>query len=273
MSGKVVLVTGCSEGGIGFSLCEEFAQAGCKVYATARRLEAMKSFSSPSIERLTLDVTSDEDVERVIEHIVKTEGRIDVVVNNAGIGCFGPAIDIPMEQVKKTFDTNTFGVLRVARCAIPHMAARKSGLIITIGSIVGDIPTAWHGIYSASKAAAHALTEILWMECKPLNVDVMLVAPGGVKSNLPTNAAPVFGLPPQSLYKSFIDQIIARMHASQSSGSMPTDKFAQAIVSKALSTKPPLYFSLGANAGLFGFLRWLPRGWVLGFLWKRLSRK
>ncbi|OBZ78692.1 NADPH-dependent 1-acyldihydroxyacetone phosphate reductase [Grifola frondosa] len=152
-SPKVVLITGCSKGGIGFSLCEEFASQGCKVYATARKLESMEGFAHENIEQLKLDVTSDEDVHEVISTVIEREGRIDVVVNNAGAACMGPLIDISMDDIRRTYETNTFSIIRMAKAIIPYMAARKSGTIVNIGSVVGETPTPWSGVYASTKSA------------------------------------------------------------------------------------------------------------------------
>ncbi|KII94121.1 hypothetical protein PLICRDRAFT_153495 [Plicaturopsis crispa FD-325 SS-3] len=272
-SSKVVLVTGCSRGGIGFYLCEQFAEQGCKVYATSRKVETMEGFVHASIEKLALDVTSDEDVQVAVQNVLKNEGKIDIVVNNAGVNAPGAIIDLTIEQVKQTFDANTFSALRVAKAVIPHMAERKSGLIINIGSVVGNIPTPWNGTYAASKAALHTITETLWMECKPFNIDVMLVAPGSVKSNISANSLQHYAMPPDSLYKDYFEQIVARISLSQTSGTMPTDAFAKKVVAKALARKPPSYMTLGGNAFMLGALQWLPRAWALWYLWRRFSKK
>ncbi|ETW77918.1 hypothetical protein HETIRDRAFT_107552 [Heterobasidion irregulare TC 32-1] len=268
---KVVLVTGCSEGGIGFSLCEQFAEQGCKVYATARNIEKMQGFTHAGIEKLTLDVKNDEDVKRVVEDVIDREGSIDILVNNAGVGCFGPVLEIPLDQIRDVFEANTFSILRVSRVVVPHMAARKQGLIVNIGSVVGEIPTPWAGIYASSKAATHAITQVLAMECAPLGVDVTLVAPGGVRSNISSSASPTFTLPPDTLYAKFLDNIIARMWASQSPQSMPTPVFAREVVAKVLQSKPPFYVTLGHNSTIFKVFKWLPRTWVMGYLWKLFS--
>ncbi|THH21136.1 hypothetical protein EW146_g369 [Bondarzewia mesenterica] len=272
--------------------CEQFAERGCKVYATARKVEKMQGFTVRSeIEPLALDVTSDEDVQRVVESIVAREGKIDILVNNAGVGCYGPVLEVPLEQVKNVFDANTFSILRVSRAVVPHMASHRQGLIVNIGSIVGEMyasiasyevvrpanrdtcfsPTPWAGIYAASKAATHALTEVLSMECRPFNIRVCLVAPGGVRSNIASSAMPVFKLPPDTLYAQFLDNIVARMWSSQSPRTMSTAVFARKVVTKALAREPPFYYSLGYNSTLFQFLKWLPRTWVMWALWRSLA--
>ncbi|KAL0951483.1 hypothetical protein HGRIS_008170 [Hohenbuehelia grisea] len=269
---KVVLVTGCSAGGIGFALSERFAECGCKVYATARNVDKMQGFKGSNIETLALDVNDDDAVQSVVQRILDVEGKIDVVVNNAGAICIGALLDIPLEKVKEAFDTNAFAALRVAKAVMPPMVKRRSGVIVNVGSIVGDIPTPWNGIYSASKAALHSLTEVLMMEAKPFNVSVMLVVPGAVRSNIANNSNSSFRLPPDSLYGAFLHNMIDRMNVSQGAHSMPTEVFVRKVVANALKEKPPAYITLGGNAKLFSFLKWLPRAFVLWIMWRRYSR-
>ncbi|GJE86192.1 SDR family oxidoreductase [Phanerochaete sordida] len=267
---KVVLVTGCSKGGIGFALCEEYARRGCKVYATARRLEAMEGFAHPAIEKLSLDVTSDENVQDVVKTIIEREGRIDMVVNNAGANCAGAIIDVPLDSVQRTFDANFLSVLRVCKAVFPHMAARRSGTIVNVGSIVGETPTPWNGIYAASKAALHQITHVLWMECKPFDIDVVLLIPGAVKSNIANTALSAGSLvPDDSLYKPFEPQIVNRVLASQGSSSMPTIEFSRQVVDSTLLPKPPRSIMIGGSTFLWKLFAWLPKTWVLNRLWKR----
>jgi len=269
---RVVLVTGCTTGGIGYALCEEFANQGCKVYATSRRVETIADFKTSNVEKLALDVTSDESVKNVFEHIVQAEGKIDIVVNNAGMIGPGPLIDQSIEYVQKMFDTNTYSVLRVCKSAIPIMAKRNRGLIVNIGSVVGETATPWNGLYSASKAAVKLISDVLTMECKPFNIDVLHVAPGSVKSNISNNASG-YSLPPDSLYGAFLPNIIARLHSSQGPGSMPSADFARVVVSKALRKKPPQYLTAGGKSTMFTIFRWLPRGVVFYLMWRVWGKK
>ncbi|KAJ7631185.1 oxidoreductase [Roridomyces roridus] len=271
---KVVLITGCSSGGIGYALCERFAAEGCRVYATARRLEAMTGLDShPLISLLTLDVTNDDDVRRVMEQVVAQAGGIDIVVNNAGLMGIGPLIEQPLETVHSVFEANTYGTLRVAQAAFPHMAAKRSGLVINIGSIVADIATPWNGLYSASKAAVRAISDTLSMEFKPFGVRVLHVAPGAVKSNIANNQEKLFSLPSTSMYRQFLPNMIQRMHSSQGPNSIPADKFAKVVVKAALKKNPPGYLTLGGNAFIFKVFGYLPKAWVLWYLWRLYSRK
>ncbi|KAJ2914276.1 hypothetical protein MD484_g6117, partial [Candolleomyces efflorescens] len=275
MSSSVVLVTGCTTGGIGYALAEEFARQGCKVYATSRRVETIAESSFPNVERLALDVTSDESVDKAIEHIIEKEGRLDIVVNNAGAIAAGPLLDQTMDAVQKSLDLNVVSILRVAKAAIPHMAKRRSGLIINIGSVVGEIPTPWNGLYCASKAAVISMSQVLAMECQPYNVKVLHVAPGAIKSNISNNGTTQFSLPENSLWKEYLPDMIRRIHASQGSSAMPNEAFAKVVVGKALRKNNSFYnyLTLGGQAFLFSVLKWLPRLTVLKLMWKTYSKK
>ncbi|KAK7059191.1 NADPH-dependent 1-acyl dihydroxyacetone phosphate reductase [Paramarasmius palmivorus] len=272
MSQKVVLVTGCSQGGIGFALCEEFASRGCKVYATARDVRKMEGLKDPNIEKLSLDITNDADVQRVVKAIL-LHGPIDILVNNAGIMAAGPLVDQTMEFIQEAFDANTFSVLRLAKAVIPSMASRKSGIIVNIGSVVGDSPTPWNGLYSATKSAVSTISEVLNMECRPFNIHVMNVEPAAIRSNISKNQQARFNLPPDSLYTGFLPNIIQRIHASQGPNSMPNEQFAKLLVQKVLSRSPPLHLILGGGATMFTVFRWLPRTLLLWLMWRVYSKK
>ncbi|CDO73057.1 hypothetical protein BN946_scf185007.g111 [Trametes cinnabarina] len=270
----VVLITGCSKGGIGFALCEEFASRGSIVYATARRLDAMHGFSHKNIHPLALDVTSDDSVQNAVQAVIDREGQIDVLVNNAGLGGTGDpgaVIDVPMDDIIRMFDTNVYAAIRTAKAVIPHMAARKSGTIVNVGSIAGEIPVPWGGIYGATKAALHSLTDTLYMECKPLRIHVVLLAPGGVKSNIVANQTPRFKLPENSLYADYIDSLFAKLTVSQRNDPMPADVFARRVVGAVLKPTPPRYMTLASMSGMYRVLRWLPRTWVLNWFWRRFG--
>ncbi|KZT41369.1 NAD(P)-binding protein [Sistotremastrum suecicum HHB10207 ss-3] len=271
---KVVLVTGCSKGGIGHSLCDAFAAKGCRVYASARRVEAMDGFKHAGIRRVTLDVTKDEDVKSAIDFVISEEGRIDILVNNAGTLCIGPIIDIPAEQAAQCFDTNFISVLRMTNEVVPHMASKKHGLIVNIGSVTGEIPTPFNGMYSAAKAALHSMTDTLSLELAPLGIRTLLISPASVKSNIAQNHSKIFTLPPNSLYKSYLDRIIGRMYMSQKEGTYVTaDVFAAQVVERALRPTPPWFWRGGGGAFKWLFLNLIPRRWALGMLWNIIAGK
>jgi len=230
----------------------------------------MQGFRNENIRKHVLDVTNEDDILSVVQTILAEAGKIDVVVNNAGGLAIGPVAEATIEQIRNTFELNTFGALRVSNAVIPHMFKRQEGLIVNIGSIAAAITTPWNTLYCAAKAALHAISEGLAMECKPFGVKVMLVAPGGITSNIAQNQAATFKLSPTTMYKKYESKIIKRMNASQGQGSMDTNKFARRVVERALSATPPPYLTLGYNSRRFAFYQWLPRQYVLGKMYDRL---
>ena len=236
----------------------------------------MSTFTSPNIHPLQLDVLSDETVSQTISHILSTSGRIDILVNNAGIMAAGAMLDQTVDSARKAFETNVFAVLRLCKAVVSAkggMADKKSGTIVNVGSIVGEVTTPWNGMYSATKAALHMITDSLWMECKPLNVNVVLVAPGAIRSNISATQASHFELPQDSLYKDYIGQIMRRISSSQGRNSMDTDEFARAVVRETIKKSPKRYVSLGGNSRLFWLLGWFPRTVVLSLFWWVFSKK
>ncbi|KAJ7449435.1 NAD-P-binding protein [Mycena galericulata] len=269
---KVALVTGSSEGGIGFHLCQKLAERGFTVYATSRTMSSTQNLVHPSIKRLELDVTDDSQVQPVVTRVIEESGHIDLLINNAGILAPGPTIDWTADQVKAIYDTNVFSIVRLCGAVVPHMAKRKMGTIINLGSIVGEYPTPWTGIYDSSKAAVRALSEVLSMECRPFNIRVILVAPGSVQSRI-IEKQDNFQLPLNSIYSAFFHNIRQRLEAARDNSAMPADKFAEEIVSKALRSNPPSYILTGGNSTVFRILAYLPRSWYLSLIWKMFSKK
>ncbi|KAK4058711.1 NADPH-dependent 1-acyl dihydroxyacetone phosphate reductase [Microbotryomycetes sp. JL221] len=266
---KVVLVTGSSDGGIGASICQAFVERGCTVVATARKVSSMQTLDQPLVTKLELDVTSDQSVTNCINKVIDLHGKIDILVNNAGAGGTGALLDFTPDDMRQTFETNVFGVARVTQAVVPHMVKRKSGLVINIGSIVGNIATPWAGVYASSKAALHSWSEALRMEVKGFGINVMLVAPGSIKSNFGKKQLESFNMPENSMYKHVTKYIAARASAGQDIRSVPSSTIAQGIVSRALKRYPTTYYTAGGNSLIFWILERLPR-WVSWLLLARL---
>ncbi|KAF7345618.1 NAD-P-binding protein [Mycena venus] len=268
---NVALVTGSSEGGIGFYLCQKLAERGFTVYATSRTLSSTAALVHPNIKKLPLDVTDDSQVQSVVASIIEESGQIDMLINNAGILAPGPTVDWKAEDVKTVYDTNVFSIIRLCGAVVPHMAKRRKGTIVNIGSIVGEFPTPWMGVYDSSKAAVRLLTEVLSMECKPFDIRVMLVAPGSIQSKI-IEKHDHFQLAPNSIYGAFFHNIRQRLEAARDKLAMPADKFAEEIVTKALRPNPPSYVLTGGNSTLFRFLAFLPRRLYLSIIWGMFSK-
>ncbi|KAK7042174.1 NAD-binding protein [Favolaschia claudopus] len=270
-SKRVALVTGCSDGGIGFYVCQKLAERDFVVYATSRSLSSTEGLQHPNIKRLELDVRNDTQVSSVVSTVIAESGQIDLLINNAGVISAGPLVEWTAEQAKDVYDTNVFSIIRVCGAVVPHMAKRKTGTIVNMGSVVGEIPTPWTGIYDSSKAAVRSLTDTLFMECKPLNIRVMLAAPGTIKSKL-ADKQDDFELVSGSLYTSFFHNIRQRMEASRDNKTMSTDVFAGKLVAQALKPHPPRYFSIGGYVSTYRLLSWLPRGFGLWMFWRMFSQ-
>lgn len=173
---KVILVTGGSSG-LGAAMCHRLSRAGHVVYGTSRQPGGAEGFTL-----VTMDLRDDASVSRCIEAIVARHGRIDVVVNNAGVGVQGPVEDVDPEVAHHAYDVNVVGALRVCRAALPHMRARGAGLVINISSIAANFGLPYRGFYSATKAALDRMTESLRMEVKPFGIKVVTVQPGEFKT-------------------------------------------------------------------------------------------
>jgi len=256
----VVLITGCSSGGIGHSLARAFAAEKCLVVATSRSLPSMADLKHDGRFFLhELDVSSDHSVQNVVATVLEKFGRIDTLVNNAGIHCVGPLAEIPLSSIESTFNTNIYGSLRLIQAVVPHMAYRKKGMIINMGSVAALAPGPWGGVYTASKAAIHALTDTLRLELAPFGIDVINVVPGAIKSNIGNSAiASLSRMPECKLYKNFEGAIRARASFSQRSKSTPSDEFAKKTVAALLKKNPPCWFTYGRYSTVFAILHHMP---------------
>ncbi|KAJ9541170.1 hypothetical protein OSB04_027676 [Centaurea solstitialis] len=258
---QVVIITGCSAGGIGNALARAFAARDCLVVATARSLSSMADLSSdPDLFFLQeLDVLSDLSVREVVGNVIDKFGRIDVVVNNAGVQCVGPLAEMPLSSVEQTFNTNVYGSLRLIQAVAPHMASRKKGKIVNIGSVSVLAPGPWSGVYTASKAAMHAITDTLRLELKPFGIDVINVVPGAVRSNIGNSAIANYKkMPEWKLYKKYESAIMERAYFSQNEKSMRSEEFANATVAAILEENPPSWFSLGGYSTITAIMYHLP---------------
>src|SRR6266849_3997665 len=187
---KTILITGASTG-FGRDTAETLAKAGHTVYASMRDPNGKNKnhadeLSKQGIKVVGLDVTSDASVDKAVSEVLKSAGKIDVLVNNAGIGSAGVTEAFTAEQAKVVFETNVIGLLRVTRAVLPSMRENRDGLIINIGSVLGRVTLPFFGIYGASKFAVEALTDSLRYEVSQLSVEVVAVQP----SAYPTNFLP-----------------------------------------------------------------------------------
>lgn len=247
---KSALVTGCSEGGLGYSIAKEFQSRGVHVFATARTPSKVAGLASlPNVTVLALDVTSDASIQEAVKAVEQqTGGRLDYLVNNAGNQYVMPTLDMDIEVAKQMYDVNVWGVFSVIKAFAPLVIEAK-GTIANLASISGlvrppfmgksvarvhrQLFTAKHpvlGVYAGSKSAAEAMSEALRHELKPFGVKVLTVIVGAIKTNIFTNG-PGYELPKGSRYEPARKEIAARIsgHDVESRLGSPED-FARNLV-------------------------------------------
>ncbi|MDQ4147361.1 MAG: oxidoreductase [Pseudomonadota bacterium] len=184
MKSKIALVTGASSG-IGQATAQRLAMAGYKVYGTSRRAAQA---GQRSFEMLPLDVTSDASVEAAVREVIRLEGRIDLLVNNAGFGVApAGAEESSIEQARSIFDTNFFGIVRMTRAVVPHMRHQGSGRIINISSVLGFLPAPYMALYAATKHAVEGYSESLDHELRTRGIRVSAIEPAYIKTGFDAN--------------------------------------------------------------------------------------
>lgn len=180
---KTALVTGASSG-IGRQIAEELSRAGFRVYAAARRVSKMEELKPMGITPVELDLTDDASIVNCVNTVLSQEKRIDVLVNNAGYGSYGAIEDVPLDEGRRQFEVNLFGMARLIQLVTPGMRAHHEGkIIVNISSMGGKIWTKFGGWYHAAKYAVEGLSDCLRMELKPFGIDVIVVEPGGIKTD------------------------------------------------------------------------------------------
>ncbi|KAI2618234.1 NAD(P)-binding protein [Hypoxylon sp. NC1633] len=231
-SQKSVLITGCTPGGIGHSLCLEFHKHGLQVIATARNSEVMADLAELGIRTVQLDVTNQASISachRTVADI--TGGKLDILVNNAGRTHTHPAIDLSIDDVRETFETNVFGLMAMVAAFSDQLMAAK-GLIINMASLSALTPYVFGSAYCASKGAVVSYSRTLRQELEPFGVRVMVCMAGTVRSNIASRTHRT--LPTNSAYLRVRDIFERRLMFSQTNATVSTESFSAALVSSAL---------------------------------------
>ncbi|NRQ31170.1 SDR family NAD(P)-dependent oxidoreductase [Nonomuraea sp. NN258] len=178
---KICLITGASAG-IGLATALDLVKAGHVVYGAARRVERMEPLRAAGGHPIALDVTDEAAAARAVATVLDAEGRIDVLVNNAGTAAHGATEEVPMERARRVFEVNLFGLAHLTRLVLPHMRERRSGTIVNVSSIAGEIALPLGAWYYASKHALEAYSDSLRQEMRPFGVRVVLVRPGIIRT-------------------------------------------------------------------------------------------
>jgi NAD(P)-dependent dehydrogenase (short-subunit alcohol dehydrogenase family) len=237
---KVVLITGGSSG-IGKSIGEFLHHKGFVVYGTSRNPERMLNSVFPLI---ALDVRNADSIQSAVAKVIAISGRLDVVINNAGVGITGPLEEIPMEEIKNNFETNFFGPIEVMKSVLPQMRSQQSGLIINVTSIAGYMGLPYRSVYSASKGALELITEALRMEVKSFGVHITNIAPGDFATNIAAGRfhAPVIK---GSAYETSYGNNLKTMDEHVDSGSNPNE-MAEAVFAIIANPSPKIHYKVGA---------------------------
>jgi short-subunit dehydrogenase len=240
---QVALVTGASSG-IGKAAALALAEAGFHVVGTSRRTAGVTA--RDGVTFLDLDVGSDASVAAAVQQVIDRFGRVDVLVNNAGIGTAGAGEESSVAQAQGVFDINVFGLMRMTRAVLPHMRARGTGRIINISSILGFVPQPYMAIYAASKHAVEGYSESLDHEVREHGVRVLLVEPAWTSTAFDANS--VEPDMPLDVYAEQRNVFAEYMAASVKDGDSPAT-VAKEIVAAATDAKPKLRYAAGARTG------------------------
>jgi short-subunit dehydrogenase len=271
MPQPTVLITGCSSG-IGRALAGEFKQAGYQVWATARKADDLAALSDAGFNAVQLDVNDGLGLGQLAERLKAEIGGLDVLINNAGYGAMGPLLDGGVEAMRKQFETNVFSLVGVTRALFPLLRQNK-GLVVNIGSVSGVLVTPFAGAYCASKAAVHALTDVLRLELAPFAIEVMEVQPGAIASS--------FGASASQQAEQLIDEaspwwpiregIRARANASQDNPT-PAIHLARNLLAAVQRSRRPRLLRLGKGSRILPLMAaMLPKNLLEALLKKRFG--
>ena len=249
IKGSIALVTGASSG-IGEATAKRLATAGYKVYGTSRRgvQSGQRSFAM-----LLLDVTSDESVEAAVKELIRQEGRIDLLVNNAGFGVApAGAEESSIEQAKAIFETNFFGLIRMTRAVVPHMRRQGNGRIINIGSVLGFLPMPYGALYAATKHAVEGYSESLDHELRTRGIRVSVIEPAYTKTQFDANfLAPDSKLDEYRDVRAVLDKVLKEVMATADEPTVVAD----VVLEAAIADRPKLRYAAGGLANRLRLLR------------------
>ncbi len=252
-----VLITGCSSG-IGKATAALFREAGFLTIATARDPASLGALAALGCETLPLDVTDENSCSAAVAEIERRHGAIGVLVNNAGYGQYGPLEEISPQSLRRAFDTNVFGLLRMSQLVMPGMRKAGRGRIVNISSLAGRVTAQGGGVYHMTKYAVEAIADAMRPEVKPFGVDLVSVLPGPfvspyrdkVIASIPDTGA----MSPYRIYKRNIGAYMLHFLDPRTFGTMPVEKVARVVFKAATIARPRTRYNVGfwANFGPVG---------------------
>ncbi len=263
MTQQVALVTGCSSG-IGRASALALHRAGLTTYATARKIETLAELEAAGCRTLCLDVTDEVSRVDAVSAIEREQGRLDVLVNNAGYAEYGPLEEISLERWRREFETNVFGAVRLIQLALPGMRERRTGRIVNMSSMGGLMAFPMGAPYHASKFALEALSDVLRVEVRPFGIDVVLIEPGIIATGYADTAS--IGLhdaaegPYGDLARSFLASMAS---AYRGRGAATPERVAQVVARAVTTRRPRTRYTVTLNARLLPAARALlpDRAW------------
>lgn len=271
MKQKVILITGASSG-IGYDTATRLAKQGHKVYGAARRIDKMQPLKELGVTPIKMDVTDDASMIAGVNAVLEAEGRIDVLVNNAGYGYFGAIENVSMEEARKQLEVNVFGLARLTQLVIPHMRQQGSGRIVNLASIAGKLALYFGGWYHVSKFAVEGFSDALRMELKPFGIDVVIIEPGSIRTDWGVIAADHLAESSKgTVYEqAALNEANAMNFLYTRAGKLisPPSVIAKAICKGVNRRHPKARYRTGRGSHSLVFLHWLlPSKW-----WDRLVR-
>lgn len=252
---RIVLITGCSSG-IGQAIAQAFIDNGDTVIATARNTASLAALNC---EHAALDVNDAASINALQQRLKQQHGKLDVLINNAGVATMGPVAGLPLDVLRQQLETNTVAPIAILQSCLALLRKSDAPMLVNVGSVSGILTTPFAGAYCASKAGLHALSDALRMELAPLGIKVITVQPGGVTSALGDNASAEVDrwLKEDNLYWSLRDDIIGRAKAQQE-GATNAKEFAEDLVLKLTDNPPPVIRSGNKSTLLPALKRWVP---------------
>ncbi|MCF6515224.1 SDR family NAD(P)-dependent oxidoreductase [Lactobacillus sp. S2-2] len=182
MQNKVILITGATSG-IGYQTAKLLAEQGYQVYGAGRRVDKLEPLKEIGVRSVKLDITDEDSIKSAVDQVIRQAGKIDVLINNAGYGSYGAIEDVSIEEAKRQFDVNLFGLAKLTQLVLPYMRKQKSGRIINTSSMAGRMTSYFGAWYHATKYALEGFSDALRMEVKQFGIEVALIEPGSIKTD------------------------------------------------------------------------------------------
>lgn len=266
---RTVLITGCSDGGMGAELAKGFHKAGLHVYATARDPAKMTSLSALGIQTLPLDIQSESS----IAECVKQLGHLDILINNAGATYTMPISDMAIAEAKKLFDTNVWGNISMIQAFLPLLLKSPKGMVVNHTSIGAGMAIPFQATYNASKAAMAMFSDSLRLELQPFDITVVNLKTGSVKTNIINNLRTKQpSLPEGSIYSPAKDLMDKQLRSEWTDNvGIPAEQWAKDVVADLLKANPPLNIWRGESAGTARIGSVLPYGALDGMLGRMMG--